>query len=57
MWPDHNRIESATGPKAGEDKWRGVNLARAPVDVFKAEQYLNPKAYLAAKAEFDKLIL
>ena len=53
VWPAHNVIEQHTehlGPN--EDEWRGIDLAREPVDVFDMDRYLDEKAYLAAKDPF-----
>ena len=35
-----------------EDQWRGANLDRYPVNVFRIDRYFNPKAHLAAKDPF-----
>ena len=53
VWPAHNVLEQHTehlGPN--EDEWRGIDLAREPVDVFDMDRYLDEKAYLAAKDPF-----
>ena len=53
VWPGHNALEQHTEHLgANEDEWRGIDLAREPVDVFDMDRYLDEKAYLAAKDPF-----
>ena len=53
VWPGHNALEHHTKHLgSNEDEWRGIDLAREPVDVFDMDRYLDEKAYLAAKDPF-----